>query len=61
MDYLTTRHAIDPSRLKAIGHGFSRPKIEPDLKNGTPANRRVEVYIRNAEGSKAELREISID
>ena len=61
VDYLTTRHAIDPSRLKAIGHGFSRPKIEPDLKNGTPANRRVEVYIRNAEGSKAELREISID
>lgn len=39
---------IDASRLKAVGYGFDRPKVKPDLKNGTPENRRVEVYIRGA-------------
>ncbi|MBP5545069.1 MAG: OmpA family protein [Kiritimatiellae bacterium] len=40
---------IDASRLRAVGYGFDRPKVKPDLKNGTPENRRVEVYIRGAD------------
>ena len=40
---------IDASRLRAVGYGFERPKVKPDLKNGTPENRRVEVYIRGAD------------
>ena len=39
---------IEASRLKVVGYGFDRPKVQPDLKNGTPENRRVEVYIRGA-------------
>lgn len=39
---------IEASRLKAVGYGFDRPKAKPDLKNGTPENRRVEVYIKGA-------------
>ena len=37
---------IAASRLQAVGYGFDRPKVKPDLKNGTPENRRVEVYIK---------------
>ena len=40
---------IDASRLRAVGYGFDRPKVKPDLRNGTPENRRVEVYIRGAD------------
>jgi outer membrane protein OmpA-like peptidoglycan-associated protein len=29
-----------------VGYGFDRPKYEPDMVNGTPLNRRVEVYIK---------------
>lgn len=36
------------SRLSTEGYGFDRPQIKPDLVNGTPGNRRVEVYIRGA-------------
>lgn len=39
---------IEASRLKSVGYGFDRPKVKPDLVNGTPENRRVEVYIRGA-------------
>lgn len=39
---------IDAKRLKAVGYGFDRPQYKPDLQNGTPRNRRVEVYIRGA-------------
>jgi len=38
--------AVD--RTKAVGYGFSRPKVQPDLVNGNPENRRVEIYIRGA-------------
>ncbi len=50
MDYLIRVHKIDPKRLTAFGYGFSRPKVPNDLRNpaGTPANRRVEIYIRKA-------------
>lgn len=38
---------VDGSRLRAEGYGFDRPQYAPDMVNGTPANRRVEVYIKN--------------
>jgi outer membrane protein OmpA-like peptidoglycan-associated protein/opacity protein-like surface antigen len=39
---------VAAERLNAVGYGFSRPKVAPDLVNGNPENRRVEVYIRGA-------------
>ena len=39
---------IASDRLMVVGYGFSRPKVTPDLVNGNPENRRVEVYIRGA-------------
>lgn len=47
--YLNAAGGIDGKRLKAVGYGFSRPKVKPDLKNGNPENRRVEIYIRGAD------------
>lgn len=41
-----TGKGIDAKRLTAVGYGFDRPQYKPDLVNGTPGNRRVEVYIR---------------
>jgi len=35
-------------KLHAKGYGFDRPKVQPDLVNGNPENRRVEIYIRGA-------------
>ena len=40
------RKGVDGSRLRAVGYGFDRPQYEPDMINGTPLNRRVEVYIK---------------
>jgi outer membrane protein OmpA-like peptidoglycan-associated protein len=48
VDYLVEKCGIERARLTAVGYGFSRPKVKPDLVNGTPANRRVEVYIRKS-------------
>jgi outer membrane protein OmpA-like peptidoglycan-associated protein len=48
VDYLVEKAGIERSHLTAVGYGFSRPKVNPDLINGTPANRRVEVYIRKS-------------
>lgn len=39
---------IAAGRLSAVGYGYSRPKVQPDLVNGNPENRRVEIYIRGA-------------
>jgi len=39
---------ISTDKLSAVGYGFSRPKVQPDLVNGNPENRRVEIYIRGA-------------
>lgn len=39
---------VDGGRLTPRGYGFSRPKVQPDLVNGNPENRRVEIYIRGA-------------
>ncbi|MBM4163556.1 MAG: OmpA family protein [Lentisphaerae bacterium] len=48
-----TEKGIQASRLKAVGFGFTRPKVQPDLVNGNPENRRVEIYIRGAGGLAA--------
>jgi len=47
---LIVARGITPDRLTATGYGFTRPKVQPDLVNGNPENRRVEVYISNAGG-----------
>jgi outer membrane protein OmpA-like peptidoglycan-associated protein len=39
---------VETSRMNAVGYGFTRPKVQPDLVNGNPENRRVEIYIRGA-------------
>ncbi len=39
---------VEASKLTAVGYGFSRPKVQHDLVNGNPENRRVEIYIRGA-------------
>jgi outer membrane protein OmpA-like peptidoglycan-associated protein len=48
LDYLDTSHKVDRARMKSKGYGFSRPKVKNNLDaaDGTPENRRVEVYIR---------------
>lgn len=56
VEYLVLKGGVARSRLKAIGYGFDRPREKPDLVNGNPHNRRVEVYIRGAEGSKSLLK-----
>jgi len=35
----------DGSKMRTVGYGFSRPKVTPDLINGNPENRRVDVTI----------------
>jgi len=44
---------IDAKRMKSVGFGFTRPKVQPDLVNGNPENRRVDIYIRGAGGLSA--------
>ena len=39
---------VSVDKLSAVGYGYSRPKVQPDLVNGNPENRRVEIYIRGA-------------
>ena len=51
LNYLTV-HGVK-NKMSAVGYGFNRPKEQPDLINGNPANRRVEIYIRGA-GSNAD-------
>lgn len=52
MNYLLAKK-IAATRLNSVGYGFTRPKVQPDLVNGNPENRRVEVYIRGAGGQPA--------
>jgi outer membrane protein OmpA-like peptidoglycan-associated protein len=46
------------SKMSSVGYGFNRPKVPHDLINGTPENRRVDVYIHGVgdEASRNELR-----
>ena len=39
---------VAAGKVSALGYGYSRPKVQPDLVNGNPENRRVEIYIRGA-------------
>ena len=39
---------VPAASLTSTGYGFSRPKVQPDLVNGNPENRRVEIYVRGA-------------
>jgi outer membrane protein OmpA-like peptidoglycan-associated protein len=47
LNYLVAKGATQ-NKMTAVGYGFSRPKVQPDLVNGNPENRRVEIYIRGA-------------
>lgn len=51
-DYLTGgKWKIAKKRMEAVGCGFSTPMEKPDLVNGNPANRRIEIYINRPAGS----------
>ena len=39
---------VGAEKLTAVGYGYSRPKVKPDLVNGNPENRHVDIYIRGA-------------
>lgn len=52
LNYLVAKGAKS-NKMTAVGYGFSRPKVQPDIINGNPENRRVEIYIRGA-GTNAE-------
>ena len=45
-------------KMTTVGYGFNRPKVPHDLVNGTPENRRVDVFIHGVgdEASRNELR-----
>lgn len=49
----------DASKMTSVGYGFNRPKVPHDLINGTPENRRVDVFIHGVgdEASRNELRQ----
>jgi outer membrane protein OmpA-like peptidoglycan-associated protein len=49
--YLVDKCSIAGERLTAKGFGFTRPKAANDPDAGNPANRRVEVYIREDAGT----------
>jgi outer membrane protein OmpA-like peptidoglycan-associated protein len=46
------------TKMSTVGYGFNRPKVPHDLINGTPENRRVDVFIHGVgdEASRNELR-----
>lgn len=52
LSYLAQRGPIERSRMTPVGYGFDRPKAANDPVNGNELNRRVEVYIRGAQGEK---------
>jgi OOP family OmpA-OmpF porin len=46
MDYLVTRHGIDPSRITTRGAGSADPVASNDSAEGRAMNRRVVIIIR---------------
>lgn len=56
-EYLSKSCQIDAGRLGSTGFGFERPKDpkKVDLVNGNPENRRVEIYIKGVDKTKAQL------
>jgi len=57
LNYLADKAHIERSRLEAIGYGFDRPEVPNDPVMGNPLNRRVEIYIRGAEGEKERIKQ----
>lgn len=55
-NYLVAQ-GIDEKVFTTIGYGFTKPKVKPDLDNGNPENRRVDVIIQGA-GDKAAREEL---
>lgn len=55
-NYLVSR-GIDAKVFTTVGYGFTKPKVKPDLDNGNPENRRVDVIIHGA-GDKASRDEL---
>jgi len=55
--YLTST-GCEGQKMSTVGYGFERPKVPHDLVNGTPENRRVDVFIHGVgdEASRNELR-----
>ena len=50
---------VQANRMSAVGYGFSRPKVQPDLVSGNPENRRVEIYIRGAGTNADKIKYVS--
>jgi len=46
LEYLARTWGIARDRMKAAGFGFSRPLVANDAVEGSPRNRRTEVYVR---------------
>jgi len=57
LNYLAEKGHVERDRMEAVGYGFDRPKEPNDPIYGNPRNRRVEVYIRNADAEKQMIRE----
>ncbi|MDD4870532.1 MAG: OmpA family protein [Kiritimatiellae bacterium] len=57
VEYLISNCQIASGRLSSNGYGFERPKDpkKVDLVNGNPENRRVEIYIKGVDKTKAQL------
>jgi outer membrane protein OmpA-like peptidoglycan-associated protein len=57
VEYLVSKCQIESGRLSSNGYGFERPKDpkKVDLVNGNPENRRVEIYIKGVDKTKAQL------
>ncbi|MDP2228923.1 MAG: OmpA family protein [Moraxellaceae bacterium] len=45
VSYLLKNYRIDPSRLKAVGYGFSRPLADNSTEEGKRQNRRINAVI----------------
>lgn len=54
--YLTTAHALEPSRFAAVGFGEFRPVAPNDTEENMQANRRVVmvIHVRDVYGSEGE-------
>lgn len=50
-DYLIS-NGVPAGKITAAGYGFDRPKIPHDMVNGTPENRRTEIFINGVGGAE---------
>ncbi len=49
-DYLIS-NGIPVAKINAVGYGYSRPKVAPNLDTGNPENRRTEIFINGVGGT----------